>query len=234
MNKIRSLFAPLLKTLADSMPRKVMISCFVLAGTLLMTLILVPTVGGLHGDILDTNTHLKTSIKKLSDNLATAKDDHQFLVDNHERYDALISSDRLIPHTRTVAMTQMQKLAIVRGLTTLNYNFKLQGEGGQSTEKVMGGYRLHSEVVELKIGAPLDTQIYDFVTDLGESFPGAAVVEEVKLERAPALTTEALNAVSSGQESGLVKGEMTFAWRTAQAQEPDSSKAKSDKPKAKK
>jgi hypothetical protein len=129
-------------------------------------------------------------------------------------------SDRLVPHTRSVAMAQMQKLALQRGLTTLSYNFA-STDNATASETVTGGYRLQAEKVNLKLGSALDTQVFDFVADLGESFPGSAIVQELKLERAPELSTEALNHVSNGEESGLVKGEMVFAWRTAQAQDKD-------------
>jgi hypothetical protein len=214
----------LIRLLTDRMPRRVAISVIVLAVTLVLAFILLPVLGSLHADTLDRNEELKSSIESVTKNLAKAKDDHAYIVENSQKYEELIHGDRLVPHTRTVATTQLQNLALKRGLTTLSYSFSAAGESAASKDTVTGGYRVQIENVDLKIGSALDTQVFEFVADMSESFPGAAVVESLSLERAPDLTPDALNAVSHGQESGLVKGAIGLSWRTAQAQDPNADK----------
>jgi hypothetical protein len=223
MNQVRKYVDLLMKFLTDRMPRKVAISSVVLAVTALLFLILLPLLGGAHTDAVELNQNLKASIEQTSAKLRTAKDDHKYVVDNMQKYEELLRGDRLVPHTRRVAMTQMQKLALDRKLTTLSYNFTALGDSapGAARNAVKGGYKLRTDRVDLKIGSALDTQVYDFVTDLGENFPGAAVVEQLTLERAPEISGDALNQVSRGQESGLVKGDVVFAWKTAQKQEEE-------------
>ncbi len=224
MNQVHKYIDVLMKFLTDRMPRKVAVSSIILAVTALLALIVVPLLGGAHTEAVETNAGLKTTIDQMSNKLRQAKDDHKYVVDNMQKYEELLSGDRLVPHTRRVAMTAMQKLAVERGLTTLSYNFTTIGErspGGAASAPITGGYKLQAERVDLKIGAPLDTTVFDFVMDLGENFPGAAVVEQMTLERSPEIGTEALNLVSRGQESGLVKGNVIFAWKTAQKQEEE-------------
>jgi len=222
MKKVHDHIDVAMKFLTDRMPRKVAVSSVILAVTVLLFLILLPLLGGAHTDTLATNEGLKATIDQTSQKLRQAKDDRKYVTENTQKYQELLGGERLVPHTRRVAMTAMQKLALERGLTTLSYNFTALGDRsprGAANAPVTGGYKLQAERVDLKVGAPLDTTIYDFVLDLGEKFPGAAVVEQMILERSPDIGTEALNQVSRGQESGLIKGNVVFAWKTAQKQE---------------
>lgn len=215
---------PVMRLLTDRMPRRVAISVVALAATFLLALILVPILGTFHSDTLDRNDQLKSSIAGLTKDLKSAKDDHQYIIDNKDQFEELTHSDRLIPHTRSVATAQLQKLALSRGLTTLSYSFSAGGDKTTSRDQVTGGYRVQVENIDLKVGSALDTQIFELVTDMNENFPGIAVVESLSMERAQDLTTDALNAVSKGQESGLVKGAIGLSWRTAQAQDPNAEK----------
>jgi hypothetical protein len=214
----------LMRQLTDRMPRRVAISVIALAVTLVLALVIVPVLGGFHSDTLDRNEGLKSSIGALTKNLKQAKDDHKYILDHRDEFDELTHSDRLIPHTRSVATAQLAKLALGRGLTTLSYSFSAAGDKTTSRDQVTGGYRVQVENIDLKVGSALDTQIFELVTDMNENFPGVAVVESLAMERAADLTTDALNAVSRGQESGLVKGVIGLSWRTAQAQDPNGDK----------
>ena len=217
-----------MKFLVDRMPRRAAISVLILAGVLILFAILLPTLGGADDEANEHNASLKDEIAQITKNANQSREDRQFILDNQQKYDDLVHGDRLVPHTRRVAMAQMQKLALQRGLTALSYNFTSEGDRSPTAgagKPLSGGYKVQVDKVELKVGAPLDNQIYDFVQDLNQSFPGAAVVEQVTMDRAPQLTTDALNQVSRGQDSGLVKGQVVFTWRTAQALD-DKSKGK--------
>jgi hypothetical protein len=220
-----------MKLLTDRMPRKVAVASIVMTLTLVAFAVLFFVLGGAHDDAMEANANLKKNLDQISRNAKQSKDDRQFILDNKEKYEALLGGDRLIPHTRRTAMAQMQSLALQRGLTNLSYNFTAAGERNANVAGpvITGGYKIQVEKVDLKVGAALDSQVYDFMLDLADSFPGSAVVEQFTLERAPDITTDALNMVSRGRDSGLVKGEVHFTWRTAQAQDTDK---KGDAPKA--
>ena len=215
------IIAVIMKSLTDRMPRKVALASIVMAITLVIFAVLFFVLGGAHDDAMAANTSLKKNLDQTTRNLKTVKEDRQFILDNREKYEDLIHGDRLVPHTQRVAANQLRNLALQRGLTNLGYTFTAASAAVGSTQTVAGGYRVQAEKLDLKIGAALDTQVYDFLLDIGEAFPGSAVVEQFSIERAPNITTEALNNVSRGRDSGLVRGDIHINWRTAQAQEPD-------------
>jgi hypothetical protein len=219
-----------MKLLTDRMPRKAALAAIAMVVMLLLVAILVPTLGVADGNAQDRNVQLKASIAKTTKGLAQAEDDQKYVVSHEQEYEDLLHGDRLVPHTERVAITQMQTLYQQRGLSALTYTFtagatRAVASAGKPSNA--GGYKLKLETVTLKVGAPLDTQVYDFMMDLGENFPGTAVVEGFTLERAAEITTDELNQVAHGQDSGLVKGEIVFTWRTAEKeQETDKGKAK--------
>ncbi len=217
-------FDKLLKLLTDRMPRKVAFASLVLGGTLIAFVFLFIFLGGAHDSVLETNANLKRDLTNTTKNASTARDNRQFILDNKDKYEELLKGDRLVPHTRRVAMTQMSTIALQRGLSALSSNFTIAGNpvtGQAANAPVTGGYKLQVEKVDLKVGAALDSQVFEFMLDLTDtSFPGSAIIEDFKLERAASLTTEGLNQVSQGK-ADLVRGEVTFTWRTAQAQDQD-------------
>ena len=221
-------FDSILKVLTDRMPRKAAFASLVMIVTLVVFGVLFIFLGGYDDDQIEKNAALKGNLDKVTKNAKMTRDDRQFVLDNKDKYDELLRGDRLVPHTRRVAMSQLQTIALQRGLTTLSSNFTVAANpttGGAATAAVSGGYRVQVEKVDLKIGASLDTQAYEFMLVLNESFPGSAVIEEFKLDRAPEITTDALNQVARGKDSGLVRGELRFTWRTAQAQETENAAA---------
>lgn len=216
--------AVLMKLLTDRMPRKAAIASITMGVTLVTFGLLFLFLGGAHSDALEKNQSLKKNLTQTSTTAKQAKDDRQFVLDNKEKYEELLRGDRLVPHTPTVAQDHLSMLVRKRGLTSASIAISAVGEGAAAkvaSQPVSGGYKVQVQKLELKVGAPLDTQIFEFLLDLGESFPGSAVVEQFKLERATDITTDALNQVSRGTEAGLVKGEVTVIWRTAQAEDKD-------------
>jgi hypothetical protein len=214
--------ARLMKLLTDRMPRKTAFASVTMTATLIVFAIVFFVLGGAHDDALEQNASLKKSLDQTTRNAKQAKEDRQFVIENQTKYEELLNSDRLVPHTRRVALDKLEFLKKQDGLTSVNYNFAAAGQrsaASAASQPVTGGYKVQVETVELKIGAPLDTSVFDFLLDLGEKFPGSAVVETFAIERAAEITTDALNQVSQNREAGLVKGEVHLTWRTAQKEE---------------
>ncbi len=222
MNFLNSI--PALKFIAD-LPRKTAISLVVILCSTVLFGLLYPTLGGIQESAHAENDKLKRDIDQTRRNAQQSKVDKEFVLENKDKYEALLAGDRLVPHARRAAVRQLTELAQARGLSTLQYSFAAAGD--QSATKVRsqpasGDYRVSVEEVDLKIGAPLDTQLLEFVYDLGDNFPGAAVVQSIQLDRVPKITDDMLDKVSGGgQDAGLVTGEVKFTWRTAQANEDD-------------
>jgi hypothetical protein len=205
------------------LPKKVAISIAVLVGSGVLFAILSLTLGTAATDTEDAVRRLTTEISQVQKNLRQSKEDYEFVTANRERFETLMKSDKLIPHTRRTAIRQMQALALEFGLTTLNYNF--QAAGAQSPQAVANQpqsdlYRVSVEGIELTVGAPLDRNIYAFVAALHDDFPGSMVLNGFNLTRADKVTAEALNQVSRGQESKLVEGKLNYTWSTAQQNKP--------------
>jgi hypothetical protein len=216
--------ARVMKLLTDRMPRKVAIASVFISVTLVVFAFLFVSLGSAHDEAIAKNSTLKKTLDQTTRNAKQSREDREFILGNQEKYEELLHGDRLIPHTRRVATDQLAALARARGLTTLTYDIAAAGVRAAATaasQPAKGGYRVKVEQMSLKVGAPLDTDVFDFLMDLGENFPGSAVVEQFSLERAAGLTTDALNQVSRGRESGLVKSEIHVTWRTAEAEDDD-------------
>jgi hypothetical protein len=212
-----------IRFLAD-LPRITLIALAVIAGSLVLLGILYPLLGGAQDNAQTDNQRLTREVAQAQRSVSQAKADHQFILDNKDTYDSLIQGDRLIPHTPREAVRQLQTLAQQRGLSSLGATFAAAGDQSLKTvtsQPTGGQYRVSVENIEVKVGAPLDTQIFEFALDLAESFPGAAVVQSIDVQRAPTIGEAMLDNVSQGQDSGIVSGDIKVTWRTAQANEPD-------------
>ncbi|MHB1207027.1 MAG: hypothetical protein ACYCZX_15765 [Rhodospirillaceae bacterium] len=201
------------------LPRPVAISVGIMIVSAAAFGVLLPTLGLSRDEAIAESADMQTQIAGLTKDFGTAKQDRQFVLENQSRYEVLLQSDRLVPHTRRDAVQHMQQLARARGLTTLNYDFIAAGEksvAATTSQAKTSAYRVNVENITLRLGAPLDGAIYGFIADIANSFPGAAIVASIDMERAPKVTPEMLAMVSRGQDSGLVKGEVKLLWRTAQ------------------
>ena len=180
---------------------------------------------GALDDAQTDNQRLTREIAQAQHNLSKAKGDYQFILDNKDVYDSLLKSDRLDPpHPPRGCRASCRGSRSSAASRRWSYSFAAAGDQSLksvTSQPTSGQYHVSVENIELKVGAPLDTQIFDFVLDLAESFPGAAVVQYVEMRRAPEIGEGMLDNVSQGQESGIVSGDIKVTWRTAQANEPD-------------
>ncbi len=166
------------------------------------------------------NRRLQNDLRTTQSAISRAQDDYTFVVENERRFEEAMASDEIVPHTRRAAARQMQTVALENGLTALNYNFALVSENRgreQSAASTTDGYTLHVENIDLDVGAPLDRPIYAFIEDLVRGIPGTAIIKEFEIRRSENISTDMLNRVAMGENSGIVTGTIQFSWRTAQA-----------------
>jgi hypothetical protein len=204
------------------LPKPVQISVAVIGGSLVLFVLLALTLGVAASSADDDVIKLRAELQTMQRNLNQSKTDYEFVLANQQRFEALMASDKLIPHTRRTAVRRMQALAQESGLSALNFNF--QAAGALAPEAVAQQpksnlYRVYVENIELSLGAPLDQGFYSFIAGAFDSFPGSMVVTDLEMERAPVINAEALNKVSRGEDSGLVVGKIKYSWRTAQQNE---------------
>lgn len=211
-----------MKRLLSEIPRHVLLSVGVIVGAGAIFAVLLFVLGGARDAAVADNARLTSEIQRTQTAIAQAQGDHDYVRTNQAKYEDLLKSDRLVPHSRRAAVVELQRIAQRRGLTSLGYSFSAAASNSLqsvSAQPATAAYRLSVEDVLLKVGAPVDGAIYGFVSDISQAFPGAAVVELVTLKRAPRITDQALAALAEGRDSGLVSGEIKLSWRTAQAQE---------------
>lgn len=206
----------------SEVPIPVLVSGGILAAFFVIFIVSFVFLSGALSEAMSLNERLERDLRANQAAIDRARDDYLFVVENEDRFEEAMASDEIVPHTRRAAARQMQTVALENGLTSLNYNFAaVSGQSrarNQSAAASSGdAYTLHVENIDLEVGAPLDRPIYAFIQQLIRTIPGTAVVQEVTLQRAETITTDMLNRVAQGQESGLVTGSILFSWRTAQA-----------------
>ena len=203
-------------------PKHVLISAAVGLASLVLLVLSVVFVGGALSDGEIENARLKAEQSELGKKLGTSSGDYKFAIDNREKFEAVLASEKLVPHTRVTAAQHLEALARQRGLESLTYSFAAaadQSLAAVKSQPVTGGYKVSVESVDLKLGAALDTPIYGFLMDLGDDFPGAVVLQSFTITRDPVVSDTAIDRLSHGLSSGLVNGEAKVIWRTAQAVE---------------
>lgn len=204
-------------------PRKVATALGLLVGSGVLFGALFFTIGVQRDDAIAENSRLQTTIAQTRRDTTQAVEDVKFVNENLQRFEALIQGERLVPHTRRDAGRRIQAAAVARGLTVLSYDFNAAPANSAVavTSQAQGtNYRVNLEGISMKLGSPLDGQIYKFLLDLRSEFPGAAILQSLELQRAPAVTSVMLDQISRGADAGLVQGEAKLIWRTAQSNDP--------------
>ncbi len=205
----------------SEVPIPVLISGGIIVFFLIVFLGSFPFLTGARDEAQNQNNRLQNDLQSTNASIDRARNDYAFVEDNERRFEEAMASDEIMPHTRRAAARQIQTVAIENGLMSLNYNFALaaspdqgRGQGGPSASDA---YRLQVENLSLEIGAALDRSVYAFIEELVRTIPGTIVIREFQVGRAESISTEMLNRVAQGQNSGIITGTVRFSWRTAQA-----------------
>jgi len=203
------------------LPRKVLISAVILAVSAVLFGISVEFLGGALDSANAENARLKQAIDQTTRNIATANTDYTFVTENTAYFEKLIGGDRLVPHTRRDALRQLQSLAQEHGLTALTADFEAANDktAPAAGQAQADAYRVSTETIRIRLGSPLDGQIYRFAADLRGNFPGSAVLMSLKLARPPQVTPDMLAQIN--KKGAIVTGEMELLWRTALANAPE-------------
>jgi hypothetical protein len=156
-------------------PRHVAISSVGIVASIVLFAALYFTIGTSLVQAKADNTRLKSAIAQASKSIEQVNQDYAFVTENLQRFEALLQGERLVPHTRRDATERLQELAKQYGVSSLNWTITPFGDLSVATATSQSkslGYRVNAESIALKIGAPLDGQIYKFVSALTRDFPG--------------------------------------------------------------
>lgn len=212
-----------------TLPRKVLISIATLIGAALAFALALPLLGGARDDAFARNGQLTADIANTNTAIAQAKSDIDFVKANQPKFEALVQSDRLVPHTRRAATTELEEIARANGFTTLNYSISAAASSTSpkaiSTQPQSSAYRISVEDIKVRVGAQLDGPVYKFIAAITDAFPGSAVIQGFTLAR----VDRAKGGTAMRDKNGrleLVGGDIDISWRTAQAQEQAAAEAK--------
>jgi hypothetical protein len=222
-----------LRRIFESIPRPAFLGIVALVVTGVLFALSVLLLGGARDDAQARGRQLNNDISTITNAITQAKIDREYVEKNSARYEELIKSDKLIPHTRRAALSALRDAAKPHGLEdALSFTFSAAASlDTAQRQPASGAYRLSVETIALKIEAPLDGPIYRFLDDVTNSFPGALSLESLALTRVANVNETELSQVAAGHGK-LVTGDVVLSWRTAQKQEEDAAAAAKAKPAA--
>ncbi|MGE3474404.1 MAG: hypothetical protein AB7H70_01220 [Rhodospirillaceae bacterium] len=211
-----------IRRIIESIPRPALKGIGVLLVTAALFALSFVFLGGARDNALAEGRRLNNEITTITKSITQTRQDIEYVEQNKDRYETLIKSDKLIPHTRRAALAALRDAAVPHGLeNALNFTFGASNAASleaATSQPASGAYRVNVEAITLKISAPLDGPIYRFIDDVAMSFPGSLSLESLSLSRAPEVNESLLSEVSLGN-GGLVTGDVLFSWRTAQKEE---------------
>ena len=204
------------------LPRSVQVALSILVvaliGFILTQLFLVSRVEALRAENQSLNSQLR-QIRADSQRLRT---DSEFVQTELERYERVLSSDLLIPHTRRSVLRVIEEYALSSGLTQLDYEFTsvdTTRSDSISRQVAESEYRVNVETINLTAGALLDRPLFLFVEEVLSDLPGSAILQSLEVSREETLSTDLLNRIAADPTTDVVNANIVFQWRTAQAKE---------------
>lgn len=215
-----------LRRILDGMPRPAFLGISVLLATGILFALSVLLLGGARDRSLAEGARLQSEITTITTSITRSRQDQEYIAANSARYEELMKSDKLIPHTRRAALNALREAATPHGLEN-SLSFTFNSAAGSTTsaqsQPTSGAYRVSVESILLKVSAPVDGAVFRMVDDVNRTFPGSVVLESMNLARAPMVNETELAAISRG-DSSLVSGEVVLSWRTAQKEEDKTAK----------
>jgi len=202
-----------------ALPRSVLIATGVLAVMLVGLLLTYFFLASHVAELKAENESLQRQLSSARSSIETFATDREFVLTRSADYERILDSDLLIPHTRRTALRTIQEYALAVGLTELDYEFDAvqQSNADAAARQVRDSkFRVNVENVSMSLGAPLDRPVYIFIDELIQDIPGTAVLKTFSIRRPDTITTQMLNNVAQGLNSGIISSEVEFEWRTAQ------------------
>lgn len=217
------------RRILESIPRQALQGICVLLGTGVLFILSAIFLGGARDDALMEGRRINDEITRITKSITQATQDVEYVEQNKDRYETLMKSDKLVPHTRRAALTAMREAAAPHGLeNSLNFTFSAANASSlesASSQPTSGAYRVNVETITLTVSAPYDGAIYRFLDDVTTTFPGSLALESLKLSRAAEVNESELSQISQGT-GRLVTGDIVLSWRTAQKEEEKSGAAR--------
>jgi hypothetical protein len=144
----------------------------------------------------------------LQRDIKTLEADITFIKEHQKEIDFLIKKGWFIPKSRLIAGEAITKLQ--GSLNDVQYTF--EPETTKSLKDSQDTFKMTK--IELEVGALLDTDIYSFIHNLLETFPGILIPRELTLSRSAEINENNLLALRHNTRPHFITGKLIFEWVT--------------------
>ncbi|MBF0305765.1 MAG: hypothetical protein HQL41_08975 [Alphaproteobacteria bacterium] len=196
------------------LPKKLQIALAVIAFDVLFFLFGTGFIDGLLEEYQGEERAARGRVETAQKDTRTAEQDLKMVQDNRQRYESIVARGMIGDQNRLAAVRLLETLREIHRIRNLDYQFEPAATVA-STGPETKDYEITRTNVMLDFQAVIDADVFEFARRLDETFPGAVVVNAIKISRVGDPSDEILKAVAEGDGVTLVKGTLGFAWRTA-------------------
>jgi hypothetical protein len=139
--------------------------------------------------------------------------EHQQIQEQKTRFEDLTAAGFFSDQNKVLARTKIEAVQKYSGVLSAAYNIS---PATTSTGKITEGtnHLMLDTPVSLTIEAMDDVDFFNFIYWVENGFPGHISVSNVSFERTLDINDVTLRQIGSGIETTLVKGKVSFNWRT--------------------
>lgn len=175
----------------------------------------LPVLFGFLDEAQNQNRQLQNQWRTLQAQIRHVQDEIHYVNDNRQHYESVLARGILDPQDRLAALQSLERLARQhRLIAPPSYEFS-PSVTSTPVDRELARYEILNSPVELGVTAFLDTDIFNLVHAMTESFPGAAVLTSVTVSRQSQITPQALQAIRDGGAPPLVEARIALTWRSA-------------------
>jgi hypothetical protein len=187
-----------------------------------------------YGVTIPGSAQAKTDLQALEGRISTRRQELDGIRGEIERFSAqkdqfgeLQKMGFFSSQDRILARAKFDELRALSRILTAKY--KIDQATYETNEQIAkAGHVILKSSVTMGLEAIDDLDIYRLLYLLDSAFPGHAAVESLKITKTTDVTQALLRQIGNGIPSPIVKGELTFVWRTVLPESKAGAVIKSD------
>lgn len=165
-------------------------------------------------DLLEASSQrdqARQQLDALSEELKQLQADISFIQSNRARYDAMQQEGYVGDQNRLALADLIERIRQERGI--MQANVQIQPMDKQPIElPEFGAINYQQSNGTIRFSAFLDVQIYRFLADLYQKFPGKMVLTRMDITRNIAYGPEVIDDIARGGQPELITGVVNFEW----------------------
>lgn len=178
-------------------------------------------LGGLvYGVTIPASAQAKTDLQALEGRISTRRQEIEGIRGEIEKFSAqkdqyneLRKMGFFSSQDRLMARAKFDELRTLSRILTAKY--KINQATYETNEQIAkAGYVIVKSSVDMDIEAIDDVDVYRLLYLLDTAFPGHSAMESLSLVKAMDVTQPLLRQIGNGTPAPIIKGKMTFVWRT--------------------